>query len=213
MSSFIGKHEWRRSEKHLYVPKAKPELIEVPVYKFIRLSGEGNPNSSYFSEYIGVLYSLAYGIKMTARKRGQELVGYHDYTVYPLEGVWDIKDAAKKQFTGQINKEDLVFQLMIRQPDFVEPGFYEEILDIVGRKKPNPLLSDVQFEEIREGRCIQMLHIGPYDNEAASFAIMEDFARGLSVKRRSKVHREIYLSDFRRTAPEKLKTVLRFQTE
>lgn len=209
--SSLNKHEWRKHEKAVYLPKAKPELIEIPNYKFIRISGEGNPNSEHFSEYIGALYSLAYGIKMTAKKEGAAPEGHYDYTVYPLEGVWDINDAAKKTFTGTINKEDLVFQLMIRQPDFVDAAYFQKIFDFVKEKKPHHLLDQVIFEEREEGHCVQMLHIGPYDDEKATFDIMEAFAEEQSVTRLSKIHREIYLSDFRRTAPEKLKTVLRFQ--
>ena len=108
--------------------------------------------------------------------------GYFDFTVYPLEGVWDINEAAKKHFSGTIKKKDLVYQLMIRQPDFVDEHLYCE-----------------------------MLHLGPFENESVSFDAMESFAQYAGHTRLSKVHREIYLSDTRKVAPEKLKTLLRFQ--
>ncbi len=211
MSSVIQKHEWRKQEKRIYLPKAKPEIIDIPSYKFIRISGQGNPNSPQFAEVIGALYSVAYGIKMTAKKPDCALVGHYDYTVYPLEGVWDITDEAKKNFNGFINKNDLIYQLMLRQPDFVTTEFFNDILEIVRKKKPHPLHNEIHFETSREGRCMQMLHVGSYENEAATFELMESFAKEQRVSRKSKVHREIYLSDFRKTAPEKLKTVLRFQ--
>jgi hypothetical protein len=101
------KHEWRKKEKAVYLPKKKPEIIDIPEYQFVTIEGEGNPNSSWFSEYIGVLYSISYAIKMTLKKEAT-FEGYQDYTVYPLEGVWDINEAAKQNFEGKINKDDWV---------------------------------------------------------------------------------------------------------
>ena len=157
------------------------------------------------------MYSLAYAIKMVPRKMEIKPAGYFDFTVYPLEGVWDINEAAKKHFSGTINKKDLVYQLMIRQPDFVDEHLYCEMLNLVRQKKPNPLLNQVEFKSISDGKCIQMLHLGPFENESVSFDAMESFAQSAGHTRLSKVHREIYLSDTRKVAPEKLKTVLRFQ--
>ena len=140
------------------------------------------------------------------------LNGYFDYTVYPLEGFWDISEDAKKTYTenSKLNKDDLVFKLMIRQPDFVTQEYALKVIDKVKIKKKNPLINTVKFEKISEGNCIQMLHIGSYDDEAKTFKIMEEFAKNNNLKRVSKVHKEIYISDFRKVAPEKLKTVLRF---
>jgi len=205
------KHEWRKKEKGVYLPKNRPEVIKIPEYKFLTIEGEGNPNSDSFSEYIGVLYSLSYAIKMNPKKKGIKPKGYYDYTVYPLEGIWDINEEAKKTFDGRINKNDLVFKLMIRQPDFVDDMFFKEMLELTKEKKPDELLNKVEFEKITDGNCVQMMHIGSYDNEPESFKLMEEFAEKEKLFRMSKVHREIYLSDFRKVAPEKLKTVLRFQ--
>ena len=187
------KHEWRKKEKKTYLPKNKPEIIDLPTYKFLVLSGEGNPNKEPFLQCIGALYSLCYAIKMTLKKIEKKPKGYMDYTVYPLEGVWDLNEEAKKNFTGKINKEDFVFDLMIRQPDFVEERFFQEMLELTKKKKPHPLLDEVRFMEIKEGKCIQMMHIGPYDDEPASFKIMETFAEANNLIRTSKVHREIYI--------------------
>lgn len=173
---------------------------------------EGNPNSDAFPEYIGVLYSLSYAVKMS-HKKGIEPDGYFDYTVYPLEGVWDIKEDAKKNYSGTVNKDDLIFKLMIRQPDFVDLVFVEKIMTLTKAKKPHKLLDSIKFGTIKEGACVQMLHLGSYDNEPESFKIMEDFANGNGLIRSSKKHKEIYLTDARKTAPEKSKTVLRFQVE
>jgi len=205
------KHEWRKKEKALYLPKNKPEVIDIPEFKFITIEGEGSPSDSVFTDYIGALYSLAYTIKMMPKKIDRQPKGYFDFTVYPLEGVWDINDKAKANFKGRINKEDLVYKLMIRQPDFVSKNFYSEMLEVAKEKKKNPLLEQINFELLSEGRCVQMLHLGPFEDEPASFEIMEDFAKSEGVVRLSKMHREIYLSDPRKVAPEKLNTVLRFQ--
>lgn len=207
------KHEWRKKEKEVYLPKSKPTIIDVSEYKFITIEGAGNPNSDFFSDCIGVLYSLAYAIKMVTKKKEVKPKGYFDYTVYPLEGIWDINEDAKKVFNGTINKNDLVFKLMIRQPNFVDQKLFNEMLELTKKKKPHVLLDKVKFEKITDGKCIQMLHTGSYDNEPESFKIMEAFAEKESLVRVSKIHREIYLSDFRKVATEKLKTVLRFKVE
>ncbi len=204
------KYEWRKKEKSSYLPKNEPEIINIPAYQFLTIKGQGNPNSNSFSEYISVLYAVSYAIKMNLKK-GPAPKGYVDYTVYPLEGVWDINEEAKKTFDGTINKNDFVFTLMIRQPDFVDAAFVQKMIELTKVKKPHPLLEQVKFEKIAEGNCIQMMHLGSYDNEPKSFAIMEAFAKENNLSRTSKVHREIYVSDFRKVAPEKLKTVLRFK--
>jgi len=205
------KHEWRKKEKAVYLPKTKPELIDLPEFRFASLSGEGNPNSDFFSDYIVALYSVSYAIKMTLKKMEIKPDDYVDWTVYPLEGVWDISDKAKQNFDGKINKDDLVFDLMIRQPDFVSDELFKEMLELAKKKKPQPLLDKVKLKKISEGRCIQMMHVGSYDNEPESFELMEEFASSQGLVRKSKVHREIYLSDFRKVPEEKLKTTLRFQ--
>lgn len=206
------KHEWKKHEKQLYLPKDYPELIKVPSFKFFTINGIGNPNDDYFAEYISIIYSLSYGVKMSPRKR-VEPKGYFDYTVYPLEGVWDLTEDAKKSYNGSINKNELVFKLMIRQPDFVDYNFAMRIIELTSKNKPHELLEKVKFEEFAEGECIQMLHTGSYDNEPASFNSMESFAAQINYKRKSKTHREIYLSDARKVPTNKLKTVLRFSVE
>ncbi len=208
------KHEWRKHEKQFYIPSKNPEKVTIPEFKFFSIRGAGNPNDPFFAEHIGVLYSLAYAVKMIPKKNKDIAPpDYFDYTVYPLEGIWDVSEEAKKQTAYTLNKDDLVFNLMIRQPDFVDEAFAMEILELTKKKKPHDLLDKVKFEKIEDGPCIQMMHLGSYDDEPASFKLMEEFADSEGVKRMSKQHREIYLSDFRKVAPEKLKTVLRFQVE
>jgi len=206
------KPEWKKSEKNFYLPRVKPEEIVIPRFKFFSVRGKGTPNDDRFAEYIGVLYSLSYAIKMSP-KTGIAPDNYHDYSVYPLEGVWDIDEDAKKTFTGNLDKNTFVFNLMIRQPDFVTMDYADEIIKRTQKKKPHNLLDQVKFEIIDEGYCIQMLHLGSYDNEPESFQQMERFREDRQLKRKSCMHREIYLTDARKTSPEKLMTVLRFQVE
>ena len=203
-------HSWRKHEKQLYLPPARPVRIKVPPLSFYTIQGEGNPNSEAFGAYIKVLYSVSYAIRMSPKK-GMAPDAYTPYTVYPLEGVWDLQEEARARYTGTLNKDDLAFTLMIRQPDFVNPDYADRMLDWTREHKPHPLLAQVRFAQIEEGECIQMLHLGPYDDEPASFAHMETFASEQGLHRTHKTHREIYLSDARKTPPEKLKTVLRFQ--
>lgn len=206
------KHEWRKHEKEFYIPKNKPQLVDIPTFKFFIIEGQGNPNDDFFAEYIKVLYALSYAVKMS-HKSGNAPDEYFDYTVYPLEGIWDISDEAKAQEASKLDKNDLLFSLMIRQPDFVTADFFEEIMVQTKKKKPHNLLDQVVFESITDGACVQMLHVGPYDDEPASFAQMETFALNQNKQRACMKHREIYLSDARKVSPDKLKTVLRFSVK
>lgn len=206
------KIEWRKDEKNTYLPPQIPVLIHLPSYNFFMISGKGNPNDKAFSEYVGVLYSLAYGIKMSLKKR-IDITNNAEYTVYPLEGVWDISEEEKEEFNGKVNKDSLIFDLMIRQPDFVTREFADEILSITKKKKPHVLFDNVKFDRIVEGQCVQMMHVGSYDSEPKSFEIMENFCVNNGLQRLTKQHREIYLSDPRKVTPDKMKTVLRFKVK
>jgi hypothetical protein len=202
------KHEWRKHEKEIYLPPAKPLLCNVPKFAFFSLAGEGNPNDDFFAAYIGALYSLSYALKMDAKKN--PAISADDYTVYPLEGIWDLakdSDGATRDFA----LDNLVFTLMIRQPDWVSEAYAAEIIATVKRKKPQALLDEVRFVELEEGLCVQMLHRGPYSEEPASFVLMAEYCAGQQLQRKNKQHREIYLSDARKVAPAKLKTVLRIR--
>lgn len=204
------KHEWRKKEKQYYIPKPKVEVVEIPKFKFIQIKGEGNPNNEQFSEKVRILYSLSYAIKMMPRN-GINPEGYFDYVVYPLEGIWSLKEEARNQEI--FNKDDLTYTIMIRQPEFVTEDIIKEAINIAKKKKPNILLDEVEFVTIEEGMCIQMMHIGSFDDEPKSFAIMEEYCKENNLRIKSKEHREIYISDFRKTEQSKLKTVLRYMVE
>lgn len=204
------KYEWRKQEKDLYIPKQKPEIVTVPEQKFFLIKGKGNPNGEEFSEKIGVLYSLTYAVRMMP-KQGYTPDGYFEYTVYPLEGVWDLSEEGRK--LDKLNKDELLYTIMIRQPDFVTNEVVERAFEHVKKKKPHPFLKDVTFGTTEDGLSVQMLHIGPYDDEPQSFALMDEFTKQNNLERASLLHREIYLSDFRRVDPTKLKTVLRYKVK
>ena len=204
------KHEWRKHEKLYYLPKNAPEFVDVPEFGFYTISGEGNPNSEKFPDYIQALYAVSYAVRMSPKKN-MAPTGYFDYTVYPLEGMWDLSAEGRKNFNAVIDKDELVFTLMIRQPDFLAEDEALRLLDWAIKNKDIELLKEVTYQRIQEGTCVQMMHLGSYDNEPESFERMEQFSEREGLTRLSKVHREIYLSDIRKVAPEKLKTILRYK--
>lgn len=204
------KYEWKKQEKSTYLPKAEPEVIDVPGFSFYVIEGKGNPNDEEFAAVIGVLYSLSYGVKMMPKK-GATPDGYFDYSIYPLEGIWDLSDEAKKMNT--FNKNEFIYNIMIRQPDFVTKELAAEIINQVKKKKPHPLLDKVRFETIEDGLSVQILHKGSYDDEPASFKKMEAFCIENGLVRTQLTHREIYITDARKTEKEKLKTILRYSVK
>jgi len=204
------KYEWRKKEKEYYIPKEKPQLVEVPEFKFFTIQGQGNPNSEGFAEAIGVLYSLAYAVRMMP-KNDITPEGYFEYTVYPLEGIWDLTDYGRTQEI--LNKDELIYTIMIRQPDFVSSDVVERAFESVRKKKPHPFLDDVTFETMTDGLSLQMLHVGPFEDEPQTFEKMAEYEESHQLERASLTHREIYLTDMRRVEPAKLKTVLRYQVK
>lgn len=204
------KYEWKKSDKQLYLPKMKPELIEIPRMKYFMLNGKGNPNDQEFAEAIEALYSASYGVRMS-HKSGLIPDGYYEYTVFPLEGIWDLEEEARGQEV--LNKDKLIYTLMIRQPDFLTVDLAKVIIERIKKKKSNKLLDYISYSSLDEGLNVQMMHIGSYDTEPESFKLMEEFCSNNKLKRKDKTHKEIYISDFRKTEPEKLKTVLRFKVE
>lgn len=206
----MNKVEYKKDYKELYLPGANPAAITVPKMQFFMLDGKGDPNQAGFDLEIQALYSLSYGIRMLP-KSGSTPPGYVEYTVFPLEGVWDLAEAARN--LKEWDKSQLVYTIMIRQPDFVTEELAREVLEKTKEKKPNQALSRVRFGAVEEGLCVQMMHTGNYDDEPASFARMDEFCRQNGYRRLELTHREIYISDPRKVAPDKRKTVLRYQVE
>ncbi len=202
------KYEWKKEDKSIYLPKDKPDLIDVPQMKYLILDGKGNPNSPKFAEVIEALYSLSYGVRMS-HKSGKIPNGYYEYTVFPLEGIWDLAQEGRGK--DYLDKDELVYTLMIRQPDFLDAELLNNIILEKSKKSENKLFKKIRYESLNESLNVQMMHIGSYDDEPASFKIMEDYCKENGLERIDKTHKEIYISDFRKVEKEKLKTVLRFK--
>ncbi len=199
--------DYTKDFKELYLPKNSPVIIDVPEMPFISVAGAGDPNGEEFARVVEALYSFSYAIKMSY-KGPDTPEGYFPYKVFPLEGVWDLGDPSLP-----FDKSNFVYTMMIRQPDFVTAAYFEKVKDTLKKKKPNPNLDAAKFAVLGEGPCCQMMHIGSYDDEPGSFAQMEEYCKKNGYDRISKTHREIYLSDPRRTEKSRLRTLLRFRVK
>lgn len=200
------KFEWKKQEKEIYGINTKPCVIDIPVQKYIVISGSGNPNSRIFSDKVAVLFSVAYKIKTEYKQLAGKNNGITDYSVYPLEGIWS--KASEKE---NLVKEELQYRIMIRQPGFITRETFDNALETVKKKKFNPYLANISFETICDGQCVQILHKGAFDNEPASFKVMDKYCLEHGYKRTEKEHREIYLNNASRTKKENLKTILRYK--
>lgn len=206
------KFEWRKHEKALYGAKSIPALVDIPTQNFIMIKGSGNPNNTDFSDRVAALYSLAYAVKMGYKSTATKYIlsnEIHDFTVYPLEGIWKQKNDDKESATGKLIKENLEYTIMIRQPDFITEEMVCAALERVKIEKPNQLYEKIIFDTIHDGKCVEILHVGSYDNEPFSFEQMDKFAEENDLQRISDCHREIYLTN--RTKVDKLKTILRYK--
>lgn len=201
------KHEWKKHEKNLYGVKQSPRIVDIPMQQFIMIEGKGNPNDKDFSDKVSALYSLAYAIKMMYKNIATSN-DVSDYTVYPLEAIWkDIGD------TKQLDKNRLQYTIMICQPDFITKEMFLNALEKVKIKKPNNLYEQISFNTMQDGKSIEILHIGTYDDEPISFQKMNLLAKENALVRSTDFHREIYLNNANRVLKSKLKTVLRFSVK
>ena len=201
--------DFKKEYKEFYLPKAKPELVTVPPMNYIAVRGKGDPNeeNGAYKQAIGLLYGIAYTIKMS-KKGSHQIDGYFDFVVPPLEGFWQQSGSNTIDYA---HKENFEWISVIRLPDFVTKADFDWAVQEAAAKKKLDF-SPVEFLTVDEGLCVQCMHIGPYDDEPATVAAMDAFvqangyANDLTDVRR---HHEIYLSDVRKTVPEKLKTVIR----
>ncbi len=204
----MEKQDYAKEYKDLYLPKNQPSIVDVGPITFILIEGRGDPNGPEFEEAVGALYSFAYSIKFLNKSK-QSPPGYYEYRVFPLEGVWDLGDITKPV----TDKSNYVYKVMIRQPDFVDQALFERVREELKVKKPNKFLDKALLAVVTEGLCCQMMHIGPYDNEPASFARMAEYCSQKGYIRTKMTHREIYISNPLKTLPANLKTVLRFKVD
>ncbi len=201
--------DYKKEYKGLYVPSRKPVIVEVPPMRFAAIRGKGDPNDEDgdYKRSIDLLYGIAYAVKMGG-KGGRKTEGYFDFVVPPLEGLWVQKG---NQGIDHSRKEDLEWISMIRMPDFVDDDGFSWAVEEASRKKEGDFYK-AELLVYDEGTCVQCMHVGSYDDEPATIGAMhrlmeqEGYALDVSEQR---PHHEIYLSDARRTPPEKLKTVIR----
>ena len=201
--------DFKKEYKEFYMPKGKPEIVTVPKMNYIAVRGKGNPNEDDgdYKKSIELLYGIAYTIKMS-KKGDHKIEGYFDYVVPPLEGFWWQDDVDGIDCS---HKENFRWISVIRLPDFVTRSDFEWATEEATRKKKMDF-SKVEFLTVEEGLCVQCMHTGSYDDEPATVSMMHEFIESLGYAldiTDKRLHHEIYLSDARKVAPEKLKTVIR----
>lgn len=216
--------DYKKEYKEFYMPPKKPEIIKIPAMNFVAVRGQGDPNeeNGEYKQAIGLLYGIAFTIKMSY-KGSHKIEGYFSYVVPPLEGLWWQSSGEKsgESFAGQeagingidyAHKEDFQWISMIRLPEFVTKEVFDwAVAEATAKKKTD--YSKAEFFTYDEGECVQCMHIGPYDSEPATIRAMNNFAKEMGYKTdltSERYHHEIYLSDPRRAAAERLKTVIRY---
>ena len=201
--------DFKKEYKEFYMPKNKPQIVTIPKANYIAVRGKGNPNEEggEYKTAIGVLYAVAYTLKMSY-KTDYKIEGFFEYVVPPLEGFWWQDGVERVDYT---DKSTFHWISVLRLPDFVTKADFDWAVETAEKKKKLDC-SSAEFMTIEEGLCVQMMHIGSYDDEPETVAAMDAFleeqgyVNDLSDTRR---HHEIYLSDARKVAPEKRKTVIR----
>jgi len=201
--------DYKKEYKELYMPKNKPEIVTVPKMNYIAVRGKGNPNEEggAYQNAISVLYAVAYTLKMSY-KTDYKIEGFFEYVVPPLEGFWWQEDNAGVDYT---DKSKFNWISVIRLPDFVSQKDFDWALATASKKKKLDC-SSAEFMSIEEGMCVQMMHLGAFDDEPATVAIMDEYIKQngyTNDMNKDRLHHEIYLSDARKVAPEKWKTVIR----
>lgn len=201
--------DYKKEYKEFYMPKNKPGIVDVLAMNYIAVRGKGDPNdeNGEYKQSIGLLYAIAFTIKMS-KMGSHKIEGYFDYVVPPLEGFWWQEGVQGIDYT---HKENFCWISLIRLPDFVTKADFDwAIAEATTKKKTN--FSKVEFFTYTEGLCVQCMHLGSYDSEPATVALMHEYAadNGYEIDiTESRYHHEIYLSDARRVAQKRLKTVIR----
>lgn len=201
--------DYKKEYREFYMPKAKPEIVSVPSMNYIAVRGTGDPNveGGAYKTSIGLLYGIAFTIKMS-KLGSRQIEGYFDYVVPPLEGFW--RQEGVEGFDYR-RKEDFHWISVIRLPDFVKQEDLSWAIEEAERKK-NQDFSAVEFLTVEEGLCVQMLHLGHFDEEPKSIDLMDAFIAEQGFENDfspARMHHEIYLSDARKVPPERWRTVIR----
>lgn len=187
-----------KEHKACYVAAKKPVILDITAARYMAIDGQGAPGGEEFQEAVGALYAGAFTMKMASKSKGK------DYAVCKLEALWWADGVS----FPEAKPEQVRYKLMIRIPDFIAESDLNDTLDVLRKKDKTPRAGDLRLESLDEGRCVQMLHLGPYDREAETIQQMQAAATaaGLAVHG---LHHEIYLSDPRRVPPDRLRTILR----
>ena len=202
--------DYKKAYKEFYLPPRTPGIVTVPAMNFLAVRGQGDPNeeNGAYKQALGMLYAVAFTIKMSKMSKQHKLEGYFDYVVPPLEGLWWQEGVHGVDYA---RKADFQWISLIRLPEFVTREEFDWAVQEATAKKKRDF-STAEFRTYDEGLCVQCMHIGPYDTEPETLRQMDVFAAEQGYVpdfTAGRLHHEIYLGDPRRTAPEKLKTVLR----
>lgn len=207
----MSKLDYKKEYRDLYLPKQKPMLIDVPNITYVTVDGHGDPNTSNeYKEALELLYGISFTIKMS-KMTDDKIDGYFEYVVPPLEGLWWLDKKPTEPVIG--DKSKFYWKSMIRLPEFVTYEVFEHAKELLKAKKPEMAVEKLKYEEISEGKCVQIMHVGSYDQEAASIAKIHQFINENNLEidiNEQRRHHEIYLSDPRRCKEENLKTVIRY---
>lgn len=201
--------DFKKEYKNIYMPGKKPEIVDVPHMNYIAVRGQGNPNleGGEYQQAIGILYGVAYTLKMS-HKTDYKIEGFFEYVVPPLEGLWWQEDT---DGVDHGNKDAFHWISLIRLPDFVTREDFHWAVAAAAKKKGTDC-SKAEFLTVEEGLCVQIMHTGPFDREPRTVALMDAFIKERGYVNditENRLHHEIYLSDTKKTAPEKWKTVIR----
>jgi hypothetical protein len=199
----MPKIDFKKELKELYSPPRKFVIVDVPEMQFLMVDGHGDPNVALeYQQALEALYAVAYKIKFLSKKQIEK-----DYVVPPLEGLWWAEDM--ETFTSERDKSQWDWRMMIMTPDWINSAVFAEALESVRKSKNPASLTKVRLERYREGRSVQIMHLGSYDDEGPTIIELHQEFLPQNGYRENGKHHEIYLGDPRRVAPEKLKTVLR----
>lgn len=201
--------DFKKEYREFYMPKNKPEIVQIPKANYIAVRGKGDPNEEggAYKQAVGILYAVAYTLKMS-HKSDHKIEGFFEYVVPPLEGFWWQENSDGIDYR---NKETFHWISVIRLPDFITKEDFDWAVETATKKKKMDC-SKAEFYTVEEGLCVQIMHIGPFDDEPATVAIMDQYLADNGFENdmtATRLHHEIYLSDARKVAPEKWKTVIR----
>lgn len=203
----MEKLDLSKQYKAYYTATTKPTLVEIEAAKYLSILGKGDPSHSDYQTSLQALYTTAYGVKFWYKAQNQ------DFVVAKLEGLWWFDEAQYKAVSmadapTQIPRSEWQYRMLVRMPKYVTAEVVQHIKEVATTKKQIALAMQVELYEMQEGKCVQMLHVGPFDKEPESLQQIQQFSETHQLQKNG-LHHEIYLSDFNKTAPEKLRTILR----